>query len=238
MKKKTIIELNKYITSCKDYEGLNASKMASECNVSTATISRYAKEKGYENFNHLRYSLIEKNIIRNNLKKSSNVIENKINYINYCLAKFKDFDFEILSILNTKITMVYFETQYELEAKRFVEKMNIIHKNFVMVRTLSELEYIDNYTKGNWSFLCIGNIPKMMYKEQQNYIEITTNNEKNSKLNNVYQIEVLNQKQGKKANKITSNPLPIQIILELISEEYTKKVLSKKELEEVTKFLL
>lgn len=234
------MKLDEYIESCTDYNELTATKMAEDCQVSPATISRYVQKIGYENFSHLRYNLIEKDLIENNLKQTNDLILRKIDYVDYCLSEFKGFDFQNLKILNTKKVLVYSEPRFDLVTKIFIEKMNLTHNNYCLVRSISEFEYITNSMDGDCSVLSIGTIPRPLYNKEYNYLEIKykNDNEKNEKKENIYEINILNKKHGRKENKIIDNLLPIMITLDVISEEYTKIIKSSREIENIQKYLL
>ncbi len=238
MKKKTMMELDNYIKSCTNYDDLTATNMAYDCNVSQATISRYVQLMGYDNFNHLRYSLVEKNLIEKNLEKTNNPILNKINYINYCLSEFKKFDFEQLKLLNAETILVYCEPRFELITRIFIEKMNLIQNNYCNVRSISEFKYVLNSSEGECTVLSIGDLPEEFYEKELKYLVIKYKKENELKRNNIHEINILNKRQGRKENKLNDNLLALMITLEIISEVVIKNVKSEKELENMKKYLI
>ncbi len=238
MNKKTIIELDKYIEECVNYKELTAMKIAEECNVSSATVSRYVKNLGYENFSHFRYNLIEKSLVGKITSPSNEKVSNKIKDITSSLKELKCFDFEQLKVLNREKVLVYYETGFEKIAGLFIEKMNLIHRNFIVIKSLSELEYLMKLYNGDCAILSIGKIPCMMYNEKYQYLELKYKEERKSeKRENVVEINILNNYQRRKKNSITANSLVMYVALEIIAEEYTKKVMSKVQLEKVLSYL-
>ncbi len=238
MIKQTIIELDKYIEGCVDYKELTAMKMAEECNVSAATVSRYVKNLGYENFSHFRYNLIEKSLVGKNINPTSDKVLNKTKDINLSLNELKSFDFSQLKILSSKKVLVYYEAEFERIVDIFVNKMNLIHGNFIVIKSLSELEYLMKKYKGDCSILSIGNIPYMMYNEKYQYFVLKYREERKiEKRGNVIEINILNNYQGRKKTCITANGLLMYIALEVIAEEYTRQVLSKEQLDELLSYL-
>ncbi len=238
MIKQTIIELNKYIEECVNYKDLTAMKMAEECNVSPATVSRYVKNLGYENFSHFRYNLIEKSLVGKTDKFENGKISNKINYINSSLNELKSFDFDQLQLLNRKKILVYYEAEFEKVVDLFIDKMNLIHGNFIVIKSLSELEYLMKLYKGDCSILSVGGIPYMMYNEKYQYFELKYKEEiKGEKRENVVEINILNNRQRRKKTCITADGLTMYIALEVIAEEYTKQVMSQEELNELLSYL-
>ncbi len=238
LNRKTIIELNKYIEACTNYNRLSATRMARKCNVSRATISRYVKYLGYENFNHLKYSLIEKNMIDKNFKFSDDNITRKLNYINYCLREIKEFDFNQLILLDKTKILVYYDQQFEYVAKLFVEKMNLIHGNFQTIYSLSELEYQMKKNENDCAIISIGEIPDMLYKKEYQYLEIKYQKEREISEVNIQKISLLNRRQGMKMNRINTNILTMFTALDILVEEYSSRVLSNEEKELLRKHLL
>ncbi len=238
MIKQTIIELDKYIEECVNYKELTAMKMAEECNVSSATVSRYVKNLGYENFSHFRYNLIERSLVGKIVSPSNEKVSNKIEDISLALKELKNFDFKQLQILNRKKVLVYYEAEFEKIVDLFIGKMNLIHRNFIIIKSLSELEYLMKLYKGDCAILSIGNIPYMMYNEKYQYLELKYKEERKSEdRENVVEINILNNYQRRKKTCITATGLTMYIALEIISEEYTKQVLTKDKLNELLSYL-
>lgn len=236
MKKKTILELDKYIESCTDYSKLTAGKMAYECNVSQATISRYVKEIGYDDFYHFKFSLSEKGLIEKNLQKTSDLILKKINYADYCLSELKEFNFDQLQILKQKkLILVYSESRFNLITKIFIEKMSLVDNKICLVRSVSEYKYMRNKFKENCMMICIGEIPRNLYSKRLNYLVIKYKEEINHIEENVCVINILNKRQGKKENKINDNLIPVMLVLDIIVDEYIRMT---NEYNDIKKYLL
>lgn len=239
MNNKKKMELDRYIEECTNYIDLNATKMAADCNVSPATISRYVKNLGYENFGHFRYSLVERKLFNENVKSKSDIISNKIADLNYSLSELKNFDFKKLSLIDKRKVLVYYEKQYEFLGSIFIEKMNLIHGNFVGIKTLSELKYLMEKNRDDCSILTIGKVPDMLYKKDYNYLEIKNQNSiVDNTRENVCQINLLNRSKGQKHNQLNSNLVAMNFALEIIGDEYTKLVLNKQQIDLIKNYLL
>ncbi len=220
----TVTKLNDYIANYDDYRKLNAKRMAIDCDVSAATISRYVQKLGYEDFNHFRFRLIDQqeNISSINLEESN--VARKLEKLKYSLKELAVFDFSQLKNIKNKKILVYSDPEFEKVGKVFVEKMSLIHEGIVIVKNAAQIEYFMKKNNNNCVIFVIGLLTNIIYNPAYEYWEIRYQGDDNiPKRDNVKSVQLL------KTDLNYSKSTVMHLALEMIAEEYLIQCFTKKE---------
>ncbi len=226
MKKGTMKILDNYIKNYVDYQTLSATKMAIECNVSPATITRYVQKIGYKDFYDFRFQLINRQLELDVIAQEELIINRKIDKLKYSLKELTKFNFEQLKLIEEKKILVYATTEFEKVGELFVDSMAIIHGDCVLIKNRLQLEYLQKKNNNNCVVFSIGRLPIEMYSPRYRYWQFKyQEDDKTFDYPNVLTIKLI------ETDVINSRTMGMYFALEIIEEEYTTKILSNKEVE-------
>ncbi len=235
LKRETSLILDNYIKMCRDYDSLSSKKMANDCFVSASTISRYVKEKGFEDFKHFKYHLKNQKKYLAEIEKYNGVNDEWISILDYNLKKV---NFKNMENLKGKKVLVYSETNYEKITDIFIEKVQVIHDTFTRIRNRSEMDFQMYKNQGNCVVVSIGKIPTEMYDDRYMFYEIKYGLEqKENKYSNVRTITLLSYNYNSVCN-VTQNFSFLYMFLEVLAEEYTKIMLNVADFEVLNGFFI
>ncbi len=241
MKKSTSELISKCIKRKSNYKNLTSKQLSRECNVSASTITRYVKQNGYKNFEEFKFYLIEKEMQKK--KKSKDISIRKIENIIYSLKNIEDKDFEICinqmeqNIINNNKIIICYEDRYDKLAEIFINKMNLLYGNIILIQHENDLEYLINIYNEKILVFSIGRLKEEYYREQIQYIEIKYVNKKIKEHKNKGTLNLLDNASYKNENTINTNFSDMLIVLEILLEKVTKKIKTKQELLDISEIL-
>lgn len=243
MRKELEVKINEYVKKNTNMEELTSKKLADYCGVSQSTITRYVQGLGYRNLEEFRFSVLEIN--KEKMQKRNSYKFEKLNVLEYNLENIDIYTTDeenekiIYDMSKNKKILVCYDLKYEKIAESFVEKMNILHGNIIVFKNESGLNYLLEKYNRKCTIVSIGDVSSKFYHDDIQHLEVKyASNATRKKRKNLVYFHLQDDQPSKEKNIITLNNLGIFIILEMLVEEYTNRVLAKEEIKRIEKHLL
>ncbi len=168
---KTYLEICKQIDEYADVESLSAKELAALSYTSPATISRFCKMLGYNNFNELKVNLIEK---RNMEKNHDNDVLNRWGaLITKSLINIDKEMYDKIDQFHGKRIYVCCKREYELVTRQFTDILLTSGYNIVYIN--QDMNTI-NINPENSIVLSVGMIPATLFDSRIEFCQVVFNN--------------------------------------------------------------
>ncbi len=170
----TFEKISLVVDERENLEDLSAKKLAILSDTSPATISRFVKSKGFNNFFEYKLNLMHGR--KSALIKEKSIFDSWFKNLDQSFNEVEKDMQEIIYLLRSKNIYIWSKREYDFSARQLAQ---ILVREGYVASVIDEYHNIDHLDQHNDAILSIGQIPKQLYRSDLNYACIVYKNYSN-----------------------------------------------------------